>query len=64
MKTLQKNLPVFFKTFSFIFILAALFSCEGPAGYDGIDGKDGGLVYADVYALEGTFTASNDYRFK
>lgn len=68
MKTQKNTLSVFLRTFTFIFsilIVSSFVSCEGPAGpagYDGQDGQDGGLVYTDVYKLEGDFTSANKYK--
>ncbi len=50
-----------------IFLLALLFSCEGPAGPPGLDGRDGldgldGLnILGQVYEVEGDFNSSNNY---
>jgi hypothetical protein len=39
-----------------------LVSCEGEMGPMGPPGEPGGIEYADIYEIEGDFTAANEYR--
>lgn len=55
------------KTFTriiLLFAIAVFSSCEGPMGPQGIpgeDGEDGGLVYGQIFEIEGDFTEANDH---
>lgn len=60
MKTTNNTLTTIVKAFTLILFVSLLSSCEGPIGPQG---NDGGLVYADVYEIEGNFTSENEYRF-